>query len=130
MEKIEESNDKINENEIKNIIQENMKEIDISSKIEKLIRLIKMNHEGKKNIKDNFEEINGEYLYKLWKDSFKNLKYKRNKGYIKYNPEDKIMRLKKMGLLACNLLKGIEITLFVNDPTNIDKNIKTLPKSS
>ena len=47
-EKIDESNDKINENEIKNIIQENMKEIDISSKIKKLIGLIKMNQEEKK----------------------------------------------------------------------------------
>ena len=44
-EKIDESNDKINENEIKKIIQENMKEIDISSKIEKLIGLIKINQE-------------------------------------------------------------------------------------
>ena len=35
----------INENEIKKIIQENMKEIDISSKIEKLIGLIKINQE-------------------------------------------------------------------------------------
>ena len=87
--KIDESNDKINENEIKNIIQENMKEIDISSKIKKLIVLIKMNQEEKKNIKDNITEINGKYLYKLWKNSFQNLKFKRNKGYIKYKPENK-----------------------------------------
>ena len=66
-EKIDESDDKINENELKKIIQENMKEIDISSKIEKLIGLIKINQEGKKNIKDNITEINGEFLYKLWK---------------------------------------------------------------
>ena len=46
-----ESNDKINENEIKKIIQENIKEIDISSKIEKLIGLIKMNQEEKKILK-------------------------------------------------------------------------------
>jgi hypothetical protein len=66
-EKIIESDDKINENELKKIIQENMKEIDISSKIEKLIGLIKINQEGKKNSKDNITEINGEFLYKLWK---------------------------------------------------------------
>jgi hypothetical protein len=83
--KIDESNDKINENEIKKIIQENIKEIDISSKIAKLIGLIKMNQEEKKNIKDNIEEINGKYLYNLWKNSFINLKYKKNKEYIKYN---------------------------------------------
>ena len=94
--KIDESNDKINENEIKKIIQENIKEIDISSKIAKLIGLIKMNQEEKKNIKDNIEEINGEYLYKLWINSFQKLKYKRNKQYKIYNPEKKIMRLEKM----------------------------------
>ena len=44
-----------------------MEEIDISSKIEKLIGLIKINQERKKNIKDNITEINGEFLYKLWK---------------------------------------------------------------
>ena len=128
--KIDESNDKINENEIKKIIQENIKEIDISSKIAKLIGLIKMNQEEKKNIKDNIEEINGKYLYNLWKNSFINLKYKKNKEYIKYNPKDKIMSLEQMGLLVCNLLKGITITLFVHDPTNIDKNIEALPKFS
>ena len=30
----------------------------------------------KKNIKDNIAEINGEYLYKLWKNSFQNLSVK------------------------------------------------------
>ena len=75
--KINESDDKINENEIKKIIQNNMKEIDISSKIEKLIQLIKINQEGKKNIKDNIVEINGEYLYKFWKNSFGTLTYKK-----------------------------------------------------
>jgi hypothetical protein len=40
------------------------------------------------------------------------------------------MSLEKMGLLVCKLLKGITITLFVHDPTNIDKNIEALPKFS
>ena len=75
--KINESDDKINENEIKKIIQNKMKEIDISSKIEKLIQFIKINQEGKKNIKDNIVEINGEYLYKFWKNSFGILTYKK-----------------------------------------------------
>ena len=75
--KINESDDKINENEIKKIIQNKMKEIDISSKIEKLIQFIKINQEGKKNIKDNIVEINGEYLYKFWKNSFVTLTYKK-----------------------------------------------------
>ena len=35
------------------------------------------------------------------------------------------MSFKKLGLLVCKLLKGITITLFVNEPTNIDKNIET-----
>jgi len=129
-EKIDESNYKINENEIKKIIQENMKEIDISSKIEKLIGLIKINQEGKKNFKDNIAKINGDYLYKLWKNSFQKLKYKRNKKYKIYNPENKIIRLEKMGELVCNLLEEVKITLFVNDPTNIDKIINTFSKSS
>ena len=128
-----ESNIKINneEEEIKKIIQNNMKEIDITSKIEKLIKLIKVNQKGKKNISDNIPEINGEYLYKLWKNSFDTLAYKKNKRYIKYIPKNnKKLSLKKMGLLVCDLLKGIKITLFVNDPTNIDKNIPTISRSS
>ena len=130
-EKISESNDKINEEEIKKIIQNNMKEIDITSKIEKLIKLIKVNQKGKKNISDNIPEINGKYLYKLWKNSFDTLAYKKNKRYIKYIPKNnKKLSLKKMGLLVCDLLKGIKITLFVNDPTNIDKNIPTISRSS
>ena len=35
------------------------------------------------------------------------------------------MSFKKLGLLVCKLLKGITIILFVNEPTNIDKNIET-----
>ena len=35
-----------------------------------------------------------------------------------------------MGELVCNLLKENKITLFVNDPTNIDKIIKSFSKSS
>ena len=104
-EKISESNDKINENEIKKIIQENMKEIDISSKIEKLIGLIKINQEWKKNNKDNIEEINGEYLYKLWINSFQNLKYKRNKQYKIYNPEKKNNEIRKNGRISLQLIK-------------------------
>ena len=104
-EKIDESNDKINENEIKKIIQENMKEIDISSKIEKLIGLIKINQEWKKNNKDNIEEINGEYLYKLWINSFQNLKYKRNKQYKIYNPEKKNNEIRKNGRISLQLIK-------------------------
>lgn len=46
--KISESNDKINEDEIKKIIKNNMKEMDITSKIEKLIKFIKINQKGKK----------------------------------------------------------------------------------
>ena len=104
-EKIDESNDKINENEIKKIIQENMKEIDISSKIEKLIGLIKINQEWKKNNKDNIEEINGEYLYKLWINSFQNLKYKRNKQYKINNPEKKNNEIRKNGRISLQLIK-------------------------
>ena len=40
------------------------------------------------------------------------------------------MRLEKMGELVYNLLKENKITLFVNDPTNIDKIIKSFSKSS
>jgi hypothetical protein len=82
-----------------------MKEIDISSKIEKLIGLIKINQEWKKNNKDNIEEINGEYLYKLWINSFQNLKYKRNKQYKIYNPEKKNNEIRKNGRISLQLIK-------------------------
>ena len=128
---INESDDKTNENEITKIFQNNLKEIDVSSKIKKLIQLIKTNQEGKKSIQDNIAEINGEYLYKLWKNSFGTLDYKKKARYKKYIPENyNKISLEKMGLLVCKLLKGIKITLFINDPTNIDKNIATLSKSS
>ena len=74
-----ESDDDISENEIKNIIQKSVNEVDLSLIIKKLFKLIKANQKNNNNINDNIIDINGEYLYKLWKRTFINEEYKKRR---------------------------------------------------
>ena len=74
-----ESDDDISENEIKNIVQKSVNEIDLSLIIKKLFKLIKANQKNNNNINDNIIDINGEYLYKLWKRTFINEEYKKRR---------------------------------------------------
>ena len=74
-----ESDDDISENEIKNIVQKSMNEIDLSLIIKKLFKLIKANQKNNNNINDNIIDINGVYLYKLWKRTFINEEYKKRR---------------------------------------------------
>ena len=74
-----ESDDDFGENEIKNIIQKSVNEVDLSLIIKKLFKLIKANQKNNNNINDNIIDINGEYLYKLWKRTFINEEYKKRK---------------------------------------------------
>ena len=74
-----ESDDDFGENEIKNIIQKSVNEIDLSLIIKKLFKLIKANQKNNNNINDNIIDINGEYLYKLWKRTFINEEYKKRR---------------------------------------------------
>jgi hypothetical protein len=54
-------------------------EIDLSLIIKKLFKLIKANQKNNNNINDNIIDINGEYLYKLWKRTFINEEYKKRR---------------------------------------------------
>ena len=55
-----------------------------------------------------------------------NVNYSKKKdNYVKYIKLDKIQSLKKMGNLLCELLDGINVDVFVDDPKNIDKIIET-----
>ena len=74
-----ESDDDISENEIKNIIQKSVNEVDLSLIIKKLFKLIKANQKNNYNINDNILDINGEYLYKLWKRTFINEEYNKRR---------------------------------------------------
>ena len=74
-----ESDDDFGENEIKNIIQKSVNEVDLSLIIKKLFKLIKANQKSNNNINDNIIDINGEYLYKLWKRTFINEEYKKRR---------------------------------------------------
>ena len=74
-----ESDDDFGENEIKNIIQKSVNEVDLSLIIKKLFKLIKANQKSNNNIIDNIIDINGEYLYKLWKRTFINEEYKKRR---------------------------------------------------
>mgnify|MGYP003571341994 CR=1 FL=1 len=118
------STEGIDEKELKNIIGEEVIKIDISSQFRKLIKKIKINQNLEEINQDIFEQINGEFLYNLWKDSFNIEKYKLKKVYINYNKKEYITTLEKMGSDLCILLKGIKIDLFIEDPKGIDKIIQ------
>ena len=64
-------------------------------------------------------------FYKLWKNSFQTENIKKKDNYVKYIKLDKIQSLKEMGILLCELLDGINVDVFVDDPKNIDKIIET-----
>ena len=64
-------------------------------------------------------------FYKLWKNSFETENIKKKDNYVKYIKLDKIQSLKEMGNLLCELLDGINVDVFVDDPKNIDKIIET-----
>ena len=123
-EESKESNYDIDENEVKKYIENNCKEFDFSSHLSKLIKLIKLNKDNK-NYDNAITQINAEMFYKLWKNSFQTENIKKKDNYVKYIKLDKIQSLKKMGNLLCELLDGINVDVFVDDPKNIDKIIKT-----
>ena len=123
-EESKESNYDIDENEVKKYIENNCKEFDFSSQLSKLIKLIKLNKDNK-NYGNTITQINAEMFYKLWKNSFQTENIKKKDNYVKYIKLDKIQSLKEMGNLLCELLDGINVDVFVDDPKNIDKIIKT-----
>lgn len=41
-----------------------------------------------------------------------------------YFKKEEISSLKKMGELVCDLFKGMQFNLFIEDPKAIDRNIK------
>ena len=123
-EESKESNYDIDENEVKKYIENNCKEFDFSSQLSKLIKLIKLNKDNK-NYDNAITQINAEMFYKLWKNSFQTENIKKKDNYVKYIKLDKIQSLKEMGNLLCELLDGINVDVFVDDPKNIDKIIKT-----
>ena len=123
-EESKESNYDIDENEVKKYIENNCKEFDFSSQLSKLIKLIKLNKDNK-NYDNAITQINAEMFYKLWKNSFQTENIKKKDNYVKYIKLDKIQSLKEMGNLLCELLDGINVDVFVDDPKNIDKIIET-----
>ena len=68
-----------------------MNEVDLSLIIKKLFKLIKANQKSNNNIIDNIIDINGEYLYNLWKRTFIDEEYKKKEEYKKYNVKKKYL---------------------------------------
>ena len=118
-----EQNNQIIEEKLKSIIGGELIKIDLSSQMKMLIKKIKINQEIKEIIEDNVEDINGEFLYNLWKQTFFNDKCKLKKLFTKYNNKESISTLQEMGFYLCELLGGTKIDIFIEDPKNIDKNI-------
>ena len=112
------------ENEIKRIVKENLKEYKLNREIKKLIKLIE-NNNNMKNLKEiGEEEINCQYFYNKWKESFSRESYKDKEKYKLYFKIEKITSLKEMGNFICDILKEKRLKIFINDPKGIDKNIK------
>ena len=85
----------------------------------------KKNEEGIKLIVDENEEIiNGEYLYKLWINSFDSEIYKQNEKYKKYFNKTKIITFKKMGNILCKIFEGKKFNIFIEEPKESIKLIK------
>ena len=123
-EESKQSDNDIDENIIKNYIEKNFREFEFSSQLTKLIKLIKLNKD-KKKYGDTIKQINPELFYNLWRESFIVEGIKKKDDYIKYLKKDKIQSLKNMGNLLCDLLAGININIFIDDPKNVDKIITT-----
>ena len=118
-----EQNNQIIEEKLKSIIGGELIKIDLSSQMKMLIKKIKINQEIKEIIEDNVEDINGEFLYNLWKQTFFDDKCKLKKLFTKYNNKESISTLQEMGFYLCELLGGTKIDIFIEDPKNIDKDI-------
>ena len=123
-EEAEESNFEISENQLKNFIKEELREININSLLSKLVKKIKINVQGSEIFEDNTIEITGRVYYNLWKETFTKEKYRLKNKYIKYNEMKSIMSLEKMGYYTYKLLEGAKIDFFKDDSTDIYKNIE------
>ena len=110
-----EPNNQIIEEKLKTIIGGELIKIDLSSQMKMLIKKIKINQEIKEIIEDNVEDINGEFLYNLWKQTFSKDKWKLKDLFIKYNKKESISTLQEMGFYLCELLGGTKIDIFIED---------------
>lgn len=112
------------ENEIKEVVKDNLKEYDLNNEIKKLIQLIEKNSAKKNLLDNNGIEINSKYFYSEWLNTFSKEKYKQKKYYMQYFKKDKIIGLKEMGLFVCGILKNQKLRMFINDPQGVNKNIE------
>ena len=120
------SNNELTVEKLKNILSgEAGKNINLFSQLDLLLKKLKLNDEiSKTNSLDELEEINGLFLYNLWRNSFITDIWKSKKAFTKYNKVEKITSLKTMGLNICKLLEGFQINIFVDDPKGIDMILK------
>ena len=105
------------ENEIKEVVKDNLKEYDLNNEIKKLIQLIEKNSEKKNLLENNGIEINSKYFYSEWLNTFSKEKYKQKQDYMQYFKKDEIIGLKEMGLFVCEILKNKKLRMFINDPS-------------
>ena len=81
-EESKQSDNDIDENIIKNYIENNFREFEFSSQLTKLIKLIKLNKD-KKKYGGAIKQINPELFYNLWRESFIVEGIKKKDDYIK-----------------------------------------------
>ncbi len=112
------------ENEIKEVVKDHLKEYDLNNEIKKLIQLIEKNSEKKNLLENNGIEINSKYFYSEWLNTFSKEKYKQKQDYMQYFKKDEIIGLKEMGLFVCEILKNKKLRMFIDDPKGVNKNIK------
>ena len=119
-------------NKLKRILngKENIK-ANLLALLETLHKKIILNEQKVKEdfIEFGIEEINSEYFYNSWIESFEKEKYKKSKNYTDFIKKDKILSLKNIGDNILKLLKGYKINVYVDDPGNFDKNLVNVIKS-
>ena len=88
---------------------------------------------NKQKVKEDFnefgvEEINPNYFYNSWKQSFEKENYKTSRNYTHFIKKDQILPLKDIGDNIMKLLENYQVNVYIEDPGNFDKNIETVVK--
>ena len=95
------------EKRIKNIIlgEETGININLSSQLDQLMKILKKNQECLEEVKlSEIEIIDGEFFYNSWKKSFEELQFKNHSKFKKFIKKEEIMTLSNMGFYLGALL--------------------------
>ena len=128
---LEDSKDTIDDDikRIENIMsgENNQETLKINSLLKILFNKIKVNYinDNSDETKHKHEEIDSNFFYSLWKESFEKQKYKKGKDYKRFIKKDKIESIEKMGKTIKYLLPDLKYELFGEDPRRFENRIST-----